>query len=309
MVPEVDLTDLRILKKLDRNGRVSYRELAKQVGLSTTAVMKRVNSLIEDGVILKFIVMPSHAMIGAERLRAIVHSDGSEREDHLVDMIGSLPEVHGVTRIASLRGGAYLVWGNYIGSTRLQEFGSHLRRLTGVEEVELHSVISNWGRGGEMELKKHHLLVLQSLRRNPRIRVKELSDETGLSLRRARKLLREIEGSGAFYFLVRTNHSLEGASFAVKIRHDENKVTPQRILDWLQDTYGERLYGLGSSTTAPVSFAWFEGSDVKQMTDILRNIGNAPFVVSETLLMFLSSTRFPFLNEHKLDEMLEELTN
>jgi len=268
---------------------------------------------MEAGTIREFIVMPSHAMIGAERFRATLHTDGYENEENLIDSIGSLPEVHGACRVVSAKGGAYIVWGSYVGPIRLNEIGRYLRTLPSVEEVELHSVVanysrfSNWGRGQKMELSKNHLLVLRSLRGNPRIQVKELSDETGLSLRRARRLLSEIEESGAFYFVARTDPIVEGPAFIIKIRLAENEMKPQQLLDWLQDTYQGHFIGLAFSVTEPVSFAQFGGCDVPQMSHIFRDIRRLPFVTTTTLLMALTFTSFPHLMQYKLDEMLEGL--
>ena len=205
------------------------------------------------------------------------------------------------------------MWGSYIGSVRLDEIGRYLRTLTGVEEVELHTIVanwsrfSNWGRGQKMELSRNHLLVLRSLRGNPRIQVKELSAETGLSLRRARKLLREIEESEAFYFIARTDPIVEGPAFVLKIQLAENEMEPQQLHEWLQDTYPEHFVGLAFSVTEPVSFVQFGGCDVPQMINFYRDIGRLPFVATTTILMALSFTGYPHLMQLKLDEMLEGL--
>ncbi|QEH44994.1 Lrp/AsnC family transcriptional regulator [Aggregatibacter actinomycetemcomitans] len=46
-----DNIDTRILKALQRNGRLQNNELAKEVGLSNSACLRRVNQLEESGVI------------------------------------------------------------------------------------------------------------------------------------------------------------------------------------------------------------------------------------------------------------------
>ncbi len=312
-VVRLDLLDAKIVSELYRNGRISYRELAKRVELSTTGVMKRVDSLMKAGTLREFVVMPSHAMIGAERFRAIVHTDGYENEEHFVNSIGGLPEVQDVVRLVSARGGSYYVLGNYIGSIRLNEIGRYLRTLTHVEDVELHSVVANWsrvanwGRGEKMELSKHHLLILRALRGNPRIQVKELSDETGLSMRRVRRLLRDIEDSGAFYFFPRTGPIVEGPTFVVRIRLAEDEMSPEQLLDWLRDAYQEHLYSLTISVTEPVLFALIVGVDVPKMSRILREVGRSPLVSTATLMMYLTYTSYPYLNQLKLNEMLKGL--
>ena len=49
--PPLDRTDRKILKALVNDGRISWRELAEQVGLSTTPILRRVKALEEAGYI------------------------------------------------------------------------------------------------------------------------------------------------------------------------------------------------------------------------------------------------------------------
>jgi Lrp/AsnC family leucine-responsive transcriptional regulator len=48
---ELDRIDRNILRKLQENGRISYVDLASQVGLSTTPCLERVRRLEQDGII------------------------------------------------------------------------------------------------------------------------------------------------------------------------------------------------------------------------------------------------------------------
>lgn len=52
----MDEIDERLIKLLKENGRASYIELAKQVGLSEAAVRRRVKILHEKGIIRKFTI-------------------------------------------------------------------------------------------------------------------------------------------------------------------------------------------------------------------------------------------------------------
>ncbi|WP_207063571.1 leucine-responsive transcriptional regulator Lrp [Motiliproteus sp. SC1-56] len=48
---ELDRIDRNILRTLQKNGRISYVDLAQEVGLSTTPCLERVRRLEKDGVI------------------------------------------------------------------------------------------------------------------------------------------------------------------------------------------------------------------------------------------------------------------
>lgn len=50
----IDAFDTRILKILTNNGRISWRELASEIGLSLTPTLRRVRRLESDGFILGY---------------------------------------------------------------------------------------------------------------------------------------------------------------------------------------------------------------------------------------------------------------
>lgn len=59
----IDATDLQILRELQRNARLTTKELAARVNLSTTPVFERVKRLERDGIIDRYI-----AVLNAEKL-------------------------------------------------------------------------------------------------------------------------------------------------------------------------------------------------------------------------------------------------
>jgi DNA-binding Lrp family transcriptional regulator len=61
---DLDDTDRQIIKELNANGRISYTELAKKIGLSRVAVQARVNALQESGVIERFTAVINPERIG-----------------------------------------------------------------------------------------------------------------------------------------------------------------------------------------------------------------------------------------------------
>ncbi|MEW6703477.1 MAG: Lrp/AsnC family transcriptional regulator [Pseudomonadota bacterium] len=60
---QLDAIDRRILRALQADGRITYDELAAQVGLSSSAALRRVKRLEEAGVIAGYV-----ALVRAERV-------------------------------------------------------------------------------------------------------------------------------------------------------------------------------------------------------------------------------------------------
>ncbi len=61
---ELDEIDKRILEILKENSRISFSELARQFGFSDVAMRKRVEKLVERGIIKKFTCEIDYSKIG-----------------------------------------------------------------------------------------------------------------------------------------------------------------------------------------------------------------------------------------------------
>ena len=64
MPPVLDAIDRRILRALQRNGRIANVELAKEVGLSPSPCLRRVRLLEESGVIDRYVAVLDPAKVG-----------------------------------------------------------------------------------------------------------------------------------------------------------------------------------------------------------------------------------------------------
>ncbi|MFE5323564.1 Lrp/AsnC family transcriptional regulator [Paenibacillus sp. NPDC056579] len=61
---QLDEYDLKILDALHDNGRISYTDLGRDIGLSRVAVQSRISALMEHGVIEKFTAVINPGKIG-----------------------------------------------------------------------------------------------------------------------------------------------------------------------------------------------------------------------------------------------------
>jgi Lrp/AsnC family transcriptional regulator, leucine-responsive regulatory protein len=90
----VDDIDRRLLDALRENGRETYAELARKVGLSAPAVHDRVGKLEASGVISGYhaAVQPSALGLGVTALIGIIQSDSGEHDD-IAAALDEVPEV------------------------------------------------------------------------------------------------------------------------------------------------------------------------------------------------------------------------
>ncbi len=76
--------DRRILLELQRDSRLTMQELAERVGMSSSAVWRRVQSLEEDGIIDRYVVIANTRKAGFG-LSSIVHISLARHEEKNVE--------------------------------------------------------------------------------------------------------------------------------------------------------------------------------------------------------------------------------
>jgi DNA-binding Lrp family transcriptional regulator len=60
----MDAIDSKILAELQKDARISYTDLAKKLNLSDVAIKKRVDKLIDDGIIKSFSIELNYKKLG-----------------------------------------------------------------------------------------------------------------------------------------------------------------------------------------------------------------------------------------------------
>ena len=97
----VDEKDLKIIEKLQKNARASFSEIAKELGISDVAVMKRIRKLEHDGVIRKYTIRVNHKKLGYN----MVSLTGLDVEpEHLFSVLKKIAEMDSVKFLALTSG-------------------------------------------------------------------------------------------------------------------------------------------------------------------------------------------------------------
>ncbi|MDD5503063.1 MAG: winged helix-turn-helix transcriptional regulator [Candidatus Thermoplasmatota archaeon] len=77
----MDGIDFKILKMLWENGREPYYKIAREVGLTGNAVRKRIQSMIEEGVIEKFDIILNLPFLGYDVIVAVLQHKSGKAKD------------------------------------------------------------------------------------------------------------------------------------------------------------------------------------------------------------------------------------
>lgn len=90
----MDAIDRQLVEALRANGRSSWAELGREVGLSGPSVQERVKRLEERGVLLGYraVVAPEHVGLGTSALVGLFQRDDVETDD-IVEGVRQIPAV------------------------------------------------------------------------------------------------------------------------------------------------------------------------------------------------------------------------
>ena len=129
----LDERDRRILEELSRNARVSYTELAKRLGISDVAVIKRIRRLEQQGVIKRYTVEVNPRSLG---YRVVSYTGIDVEPEHLLDVAEELRKKPYVKRLSITSGDhdiMAVIWAR--DSEDLRRIHEEISRLPGVKRI------------------------------------------------------------------------------------------------------------------------------------------------------------------------------
>jgi DNA-binding Lrp family transcriptional regulator len=136
----MDVKDKEIIKLLKDDGRAGYVEIGKQVGLSEGAVRKRVQTLIDLGVIRKFTVKIG-VMEGAEAIVLLATNPACPTQEvskkiQAIPNVDTLYEVTGEYDIIAVIGGMSV--------NEVNECIEKIRRIEGIMKSNTMIILHSW---------------------------------------------------------------------------------------------------------------------------------------------------------------------
>lgn len=149
----MDPVDKRLVQLLRGNARLSYAELARQVGLSAPAVHERVGKLEASGVIRGYRadVEPEAIGLGVTALIGIVNQPNMEI-DEIVAALGELPEIESCYFLAGEESFLLKVRVSTIGE--LEHLIVRLHRIPGVASTRTAIALSTKWEGRPQPIRE-----------------------------------------------------------------------------------------------------------------------------------------------------------
>jgi DNA-binding Lrp family transcriptional regulator len=313
----LDPLDKKILWELHENCRVSYQTLSDMLGISANAVKKRVSKLIETGVIHSFTALLSFERMNSEALFGLVYTDGYEKETQFIQKLGNNRMIHVVGTIASGSGGAYNFTAQYIGAQGLAELGRYIRTLDHVTGTDLfpllmpkdHTLSKSYAdhkKKLSIDFSNTELKVLRWLIDDPRMSISDVANNTSLTARRVRRTIQQLMDKGIM-FSVRWNLSAGGYDLiSIRTRIDEKKKSISEVIEWVRSKFPQEFWVNYISADEPLVFFNFVVLNMRVAERIGRTIKEADFVESTIISVQFSETKFPWLSNLKIRDMIKE---
>jgi len=134
---DLDRQDRRILNALARDGRISWRDLADEIGLSLTPTLRRVRKLEDAGIIRGYTAqLDEEALLGGMTVFVSVTLE-RQVEDALIGFeakAGSLPEI--MDGFLMTGGSDYLLHAIVRDLSHYQTLLAELTRIPGVAHIQ-----------------------------------------------------------------------------------------------------------------------------------------------------------------------------
>ncbi len=237
----MDETDLLLIKTLLLDSRTPYRELAEKLDLSVNAVHKRIQLLMEEGVIHRFTTKVSLPAVGATTV--IIYGFGRGKTDEVSARLGEDEHVYWVSQAS----GGMLYVGAHLRNIGELESVVSLVRTTGLVDDPVVGIMAGppLTKGG-IGLSRLDLRIIRKLENDSRRPVSEIAKELNTSAKTVRRRLDRmledhlIECSLEWYpdktndiitmFHVRVHPSVDRIQFALSLL---NRFSPSGLFFFL----------------------------------------------------------------------------
>lgn len=305
----LDKIDLRIIYILSKDCRMSYRYIGSVVGLTTKSAKARIDKMISNGVIEKFLVMVNPACFGYRTVCSLVirnHKANKDMLNHLncYDQIYNAQHLGGI----SVYGVAIKETSDEKINSFVDSFRPALVRFTLAKPFCAHGDLSNTD-----------MRIIRCLLLNPRMQISEIVNELGFSAKTITRRLNIMKQNNVLKFSVLCNpdstlgyiqfvivihvkksfyHKVQQQiynEFQENIRFQPPIVNPDHVIAFV--LFGQDIFTVDSILNKIQSLEGVEDSELSILTKITYHNEWAIKEINQRLLSSLPSSKRLTLNE------------
>jgi hypothetical protein len=286
--------------------------------------------MIDTGAIVSFRLNLNLGLRHGELLpkRFLVHTqaDGTPDEAALAKQIQDIPEVSGGLKTTR---DSFLFQGRVADLTRYLQLEQFFLNLDGFSQVEMDvldflsvpGVVAYSRYAPELTVPqmcykhtftKPQLQVIRWLKDNPRMPIKELASNTGLTVKRVRKIIKTFQQTQCIIFSCNYHLSaVKQTGGFIRILIDAAQTTPEDFARWVFTSYPFECWAI-RPVTAQSHRIWLQISvhSVHVIDEMVKTIKSKPFVTEADAIIFYhhlpKSDPYADPSQRFLDKLLAE---
>ena len=133
-----DKTDVKILKVITENSRLSYRKIAKKIEVSTLTVLSRMKKMEDSGVIKGYSALIDHKKLGLD-MTAIIEVKTSKGHSVMRDQLMKFENVYGIWGVTGKND--LMILAKFSDTDMLSQFTKKVFSDPNVDGLETHLVL------------------------------------------------------------------------------------------------------------------------------------------------------------------------
>jgi DNA-binding Lrp family transcriptional regulator len=244
----VDEIDIRIIQELIANARVTYRELASQLGLSVNSVHKRVQTLVELGIIKEFTVHLSQSALPHVFAR-VCGTSATTRMDDTVARLGRNP--HTAMVAVSGSNGMHTL-GVLEDAAGLGEFVDFVVREAQISSPTVRLLdLPRPGVPADVSLSGLDYRIIASLLHDSRKQAVDIAQELGVSAKTVKRHLTYMEENGLVYYRAVFDHASLGGTFTLLDLYVKDGTDVREAVALIRKKYSASLLEIRTFSTLP----------------------------------------------------------
>jgi DNA-binding Lrp family transcriptional regulator len=142
---------------------------------------------------------------------------------------------------------------------------------------------------------------------DPRKSIASIAEQTKLTARRVRKIVKElVEGKAVHFTVLLELGEAESIPFLMRITWDEKAVDDQALIAWLNDKFPLSLWETYISVDSPVLICLFTGENLNEVDLISRATRRYEPVQTVTVIIAKHHNYFPGPRDQIMNSLLKE---
>jgi DNA-binding Lrp family transcriptional regulator len=270
----MDDLDFLLIKELTANSRATYRELADKLGLSVNSAHKRVQALVDKGIIKQFTAYLTPKALPQVRVR-VCGKSATTYMDETVKRLGKNPDT---SMIVISSGNSLHVVGVLRDVSEISRYSSFAIREGQIANPNIRLLDLHQSRTEPVaSLTNTDYRIVASLQKNCRKQIVDIATELGISAKTVRRRLERMEKNGLIYYGIQYDHASLGGIFTLLDLYLKSEADSRETIALIRKKYANNLMEIRSFSTLPNNITidvWTKTlTELKALQDSLQNEG------------------------------------